>query len=92
MAHEIRQKLTVISASGDAALILAKRNPPDLKQIGECLAEIVHLRINGERVQSIALESATPAPVHRLLAELGLDHFENSSYPSILKQILDFDH
>lgn len=60
--------------------------------LGECLAEIVHLQINGERVQSIAVESATPEPVRRLLRELGLDQFENSSYPAILKQILDFDH
>ena len=41
MAHEIRQKLTVISASGEAALILMKRPSPDIKQIGECLNEMV---------------------------------------------------
>ena len=42
MTHEIRQPLTAIAASGEAALSWLRRTPPDLKEIGECLTEIVH--------------------------------------------------
>ena len=60
--------------------------------LGECQAEIVHLRINGERAQSIALESEEPDALRRLLRDLGLDQFENSSYPTILRQMLGMEH
>jgi signal transduction histidine kinase len=50
MAHELRQPLTAISASGSAALILVEKNPPALKQIQECLADIVESAHNAERV------------------------------------------
>jgi signal transduction histidine kinase len=41
IAHEIRQPLTVLTASADAALIFLRRKPPALKDVSECLNSIV---------------------------------------------------
>jgi signal transduction histidine kinase len=40
VAHEIRQPLTAIVATSQAASILTERNPPDVGQLRACLAEI----------------------------------------------------
>jgi hypothetical protein len=60
-------------------------------ELGECLAEFVTLRINGEAAQSIAVESEQAQAVWTALQDLGLDAFENSSYPATLKQMLGLD-
>jgi signal transduction histidine kinase len=41
MAHEIRQPLTTIASSGEAGMTWIKRNPPKLKEVSECLNQMV---------------------------------------------------
>jgi signal transduction histidine kinase len=50
IAHEIRQPLTVLSASGEAALIFLNRKPPALKDVNECLNSIVDACHHAEEI------------------------------------------
>lgn len=50
----------------------------------DCEAEIDHLLVNGTALESFAVESEDPQAVHAVRSELGLETFENQSYPLMI--------
>ena len=57
--------------------------------VGEVLAEVTELAADGRKTRSVALEFEDPARVWSAVRELGLERFENLSYPRGLKRLLD---
>ena len=57
--------------------------------VSGCLAELTELSADGRKTRSVALELEDPARVWSAVRELGLDRFENVSYPRGLKRLLD---
>jgi exopolyphosphatase/guanosine-5'-triphosphate,3'-diphosphate pyrophosphatase len=56
--------------------------------IGGCLAELTGLVAEDRTTRSVALELEDPAQVWAAVLELGLEPFENTSYPRGLKCLL----
>ncbi|MFZ1951624.1 MAG: MASE4 domain-containing protein [Pseudolabrys sp.] len=52
MAHEMRQPLSAIAASGEAGLVWLRRTPPNLTETSECLTSIVHASHSANEVIS----------------------------------------
>lgn len=56
--------------------------------VGGCLAEMTEVIADGHMTRSVAIESEDPAQVQVMVREMGLEHFENLSYPRGLKRLL----
>ncbi len=57
-------------------------------KVDGCMSEITEVVADGEQVRTIALESEDAARVIATVRKLGLDKFQNISYPRGLKQLL----
>lgn len=57
--------------------------------VGGCLAELTELVADGRSTRSVALEAEDPARVWAAVQDLGLERFENLSYPRGLKRLLE---
>jgi exopolyphosphatase/guanosine-5'-triphosphate,3'-diphosphate pyrophosphatase len=55
---------------------------------GGCPAEVTEVVADGKRTRTVAIESENPALVISAVRELGLDRFENVSYPRGLKRLI----
>ena len=58
--------------------------------IGGCLAERTELVADERPTLTVALEFEDPAAVWAAVREMGLERFENLSYPRGLKRLLGF--
>jgi exopolyphosphatase/guanosine-5'-triphosphate,3'-diphosphate pyrophosphatase len=56
--------------------------------IGGCLAEVSEVIAEGHASRTVAVESEDPARVRAAVREMGLEQFENLSYPRGLKRLL----
>jgi exopolyphosphatase/guanosine-5'-triphosphate,3'-diphosphate pyrophosphatase len=56
--------------------------------VGGCLAEMTEVIADGHATRTIAIESEDPARVQAAVREMGLERFENISYPRALKGLL----
>ena len=56
--------------------------------VGGCPAEMTELAADGRATRSVAIESEDPARVWAAIQEMGLERFENLSYPRGLKRLL----
>jgi exopolyphosphatase/guanosine-5'-triphosphate,3'-diphosphate pyrophosphatase len=56
--------------------------------VGGCLAELTELVADGRATRTVALELEDPARVWAAILQLGLERFENLSYPRGLKRLL----
>ena len=56
--------------------------------VGGCLAEITELTADGQATRTVAIELEDPARVWAAVQEMGLERFENLSYPRGLKRLL----
>ena len=59
-------------------------------EIGGCLSEVTDVTADGSATRTVAIESEDPARVQAAVREMGLDRFENISYPRGLKQLVGF--
>jgi len=57
-------------------------------KVGSCMAEMTEVVAEGKRTRTVAIESEDPAQVIAAVRELGLDRFDNVSYPRGLKRLL----
>jgi exopolyphosphatase/guanosine-5'-triphosphate,3'-diphosphate pyrophosphatase len=57
--------------------------------VGECLAEMTELVVDGHPTRTVAIEFEDAAIVLAAVQEMGLGRFENVSYPRGLKRLLD---
>jgi exopolyphosphatase/guanosine-5'-triphosphate,3'-diphosphate pyrophosphatase len=57
--------------------------------VGGCPAELTELTADGRTTKTVAIESEDPARVWAAVREMGLEGFENLSYPRGLKRLLD---
>ena len=55
--------------------------------IDDCPCEIARVQVNGADIMTASVESTDPERVTRLIAELCLSPWENTSYPVALKRI-----
>jgi exopolyphosphatase/guanosine-5'-triphosphate,3'-diphosphate pyrophosphatase len=56
--------------------------------VGGCLAEVTELVADGRATRTVAIEFEDPARVWAAVVEMGLERFENLSYPRGLKRLL----
>ncbi len=56
-------------------------------KINGCTSEMSEVVADGKKTRTVALESEDPARVIATVRKLGLDHFENISYPRGLKNL-----
>jgi len=56
--------------------------------VGGCLAEMTDVAVDGRTTRTVAIESEEPARVRDAVREMGLERFENLSYPRGLKRLL----
>jgi exopolyphosphatase/guanosine-5'-triphosphate,3'-diphosphate pyrophosphatase len=56
--------------------------------VGGCLAEMTELAADGRTTRTVAIESEDPVRVWAAVREMGLERFENLSYPRGLKRLL----
>jgi exopolyphosphatase/guanosine-5'-triphosphate,3'-diphosphate pyrophosphatase len=56
--------------------------------VGGCLAELTELTADGRATRTVAIESEDPARVWGVVREMGLEQFENLSYPRGLRRLL----
>jgi exopolyphosphatase / guanosine-5'-triphosphate,3'-diphosphate pyrophosphatase len=56
--------------------------------VGGCLAEITELAADGRATRTVAIEFEDPARVWAAVLEMGLERFDNLSYPRGLKRLL----
>jgi exopolyphosphatase/guanosine-5'-triphosphate,3'-diphosphate pyrophosphatase len=56
--------------------------------VGGCLAEMSDVIAEGHATRTVAIEFEDPARVRAAVREMGLDQFENLSYPRGLKRLL----
>src|SRR5215813_13055352 len=57
--------------------------------VGGCTAEMTEVVADGRTIRTVAIELEDPVRVLTAVREMGLDHFENISYPRGLKRLLD---
>jgi exopolyphosphatase/guanosine-5'-triphosphate,3'-diphosphate pyrophosphatase len=57
--------------------------------VGGCLAELTELAADGRATRTVAIESEDAARVWIAVRELGLEQFENLSYPRGLRRLLE---
>jgi exopolyphosphatase/guanosine-5'-triphosphate,3'-diphosphate pyrophosphatase len=81
----IRAELTHPSRGVRAVAIHKKRRR---FTIAGCQAEMTELTADGRATRTVALESEAPARVRAAVQEMGLEGFENLSYPRGLKRLL----
>jgi exopolyphosphatase/guanosine-5'-triphosphate,3'-diphosphate pyrophosphatase len=55
--------------------------------VGGCLAEMTDLVADGHATRTVAIESEDAASVQAAVREMGLDRYENLSYPRGLKRV-----
>ncbi len=56
-------------------------------EIGDCLAEMAEVRINGAAIRTACIESTNLAELKRLAYSLGLDVYRNVSYVRALQRV-----
>jgi exopolyphosphatase / guanosine-5'-triphosphate,3'-diphosphate pyrophosphatase len=56
--------------------------------VGGCLAEVAEVIADGQATRTVAIEFEDPARVQAAVREMGLDRFENVSYPRGLKRLV----
>ncbi len=56
-------------------------------EIGDCLAEVAEVSINGAGIRTACIESTDPASLKRLAYTLGLDVYRNVSYVKALQRV-----
>jgi exopolyphosphatase/guanosine-5'-triphosphate,3'-diphosphate pyrophosphatase len=56
--------------------------------IGGCLAEVTEVIADGQATRTVAIEFEDPARVQAAVREMGLERFENVSYPRGLKRLV----
>ena len=56
-------------------------------EVGDCLAELAEVRINGASIQTVCIESTHPASLKRLAYTLGLDAYKNVNYVRALQRV-----
>lgn len=56
-------------------------------EIGDCLAELAEVRINGAGIQTACIESTNPGSLKRLAYTLGLDVYRNVNYVKALQRV-----
>jgi exopolyphosphatase/guanosine-5'-triphosphate,3'-diphosphate pyrophosphatase len=81
----MQAELTHPSRGVRAVPIHKKRQRYD---VGGCLAEMTELTADGRATRTVALESEDPAGVWAAVRQMGLERFENLSYPRGLKRLL----
>ncbi len=57
-------------------------------KIDGCMSEMTEVVADGRKTRTVAIESEDPARVIATVRKLGLDQFENISYPRGLKQLV----
>jgi hypothetical protein len=57
-------------------------------KLGDCAAEFVEVEIDGSRLHSVAVESASPPAVLNTMRELAIDGYPNINYVRQIKSIL----
>ena len=57
-------------------------------KIDGCMSEMTEVVADGKKIRTVAIESEDPARVIATVRQLGLDRFENISYPRGLKQLV----
>lgn len=56
--------------------------------VGGCIAEMTEVAADGRATRTVAIEGEDPARVWAAVREMGMERFENCSYPRGLKRLL----
>jgi hypothetical protein len=75
--------------SGQHALATVKLDKQrTLYDLGNCTAEFCELRIGGDKLHTIAIETPDAEAAHAVLNQVGLGEAQNESYPAFLQRRL----
>lgn len=59
--------------------------------VEDCIAEYADVTLGGATIRTACIESVDPARARRVVAEIGLDAYPNTSYPAALRGITGLD-
>ena len=82
---QLQAELTQVSRGVRVAQVHKRRQR---YTIGGCTAEMTEVVADGRPIRTVAIELEDPARVVAAVREMGLDHFDNISYPRGLKRLL----
>lgn len=55
--------------------------------VAECIAELAEIEVNGALIQTACVESVDVEQARRVITQVGLDAYPNTSYPAALRRI-----
>jgi exopolyphosphatase/guanosine-5'-triphosphate,3'-diphosphate pyrophosphatase len=82
------QLLAQIAAAGPSVHIVNVNKTRTRYTVEGCVSEVTDVIANGIKVRTVAIEDAQAAKVIAAVRAMGLDRFENTSYPRGLKQVI----
>ena len=86
LALEQLEALLAEPSRGVRAVAIHKRR--QRYEVGGCLAEVTRVLADGRATRSVAIELEDPERVRAAVRELGLERYENLSYPRGLRRLL----
>lgn len=92
-AYTLDQFVAELAEPGQRLRVVNVHKRRTRYQIGGCTSEMTDVVVDGndkdkKKIRTVALESEDPARVIATVRQLGLDRYENISYPRGLKQLV----
>jgi exopolyphosphatase/guanosine-5'-triphosphate,3'-diphosphate pyrophosphatase len=77
----LEELLAKITAAGDPVHVVNVSKTRTRYTVHGCISEVTDVIANGRKIRTVAIEDADAAKVIAAVRAMGLDHFENISYP-----------
>ncbi|MFZ0312415.1 MAG: hypothetical protein WAL85_06885 [Candidatus Korobacteraceae bacterium] len=87
-SYTLEQFIRELAKPGDLLRVVKVHKSRAHSTINGCMAEMTNVIAEGKNMRTVALELEDPAQVIATVRKLGLDRFENISYPRGLKQLV----
>ena len=86
--YSLEQFVEELAEPGQRLRVVEVHKKRTRYKIDGCMSEMTEVIADGRRTRTVAIEAEDPARVIATVRKLGLDGFENISYPRGLKQLI----
>jgi len=86
--YTLEQFVAELAEPGQRLRVVKVHKKRTRYKIDGCMAEMTQVVADGLKTRTVAIESEDPARLIATVRRLGLDRFENTSYPRGLKQLV----
>ncbi len=86
--YSLEQFVSELAEPGERLQVVQVHKKRARYKVDGCMAELTDVVADGKKTRTVALESEDPARVIAAVRKLGLDKFQNISYPRGLKQLV----